>query len=70
MPSPIVFWGQTASTISLKADLKHTIDPKIEMTENGLSFHGNGIGAHGQNVYSFEVKFYEAIDPVVSISAI
>lgn len=66
MLSPIVYWGQTASTISLRADLKHTKNHKIEIKESELHFTGEGIGAHGQDEYTFSIRFFEPIESDVS----
>lgn len=66
MLSPIVYWGQTSSTISLRVDLKHTKNPVIEMTESKLHFEGQGIGACGQKDYMFNISFFEPIESQVS----
>ena len=66
MISPIVYWGQTASTVSLRADLKHTQNPKIEIKESELHFTGEGIGARGQNEYQFDIHFFEPVESAVS----
>ena len=61
--SPFVYWGQTGSVLTLRIDLKRTINPIIELTERRLAFSGEGYGARGQNQYMFSIDFYDEIDP-------
>src|SRR5688572_15970299 len=60
--SPFVYWGQTESTLSLRVDLKRTINPIIELTDKKLHFSGEGYGARGQNQYLFHIEFYAEVN--------
>lgn len=61
-----MYWGQTESTVSLRVDLKNVQNPQIELSNKVLKFSGRGTGAHGNNQYSFEIEFFEDIEPQVS----
>lgn len=60
--SPFVYWGQTESTLSLRVDLKGTINPIVELTDNKLHFSGEGYGARGQNQYLFHIEFFAEVN--------
>lgn len=61
--SPFVYWGQTESTLSLRVDLKRTVNPLIELTAGKLKFSGEGYGARGQNQYLFHIDFFAHVNP-------
>lgn len=60
--SPFVYWGQTESTLSLRVDLKRTVNPVVELTAKKLSFSGEGYGARGQNQYLFHIDFFADVE--------
>lgn len=65
MLSPFVYWGQTDSCVSLRVELKNVINPVINLSEESLSFEGTGHGSKGVNLYTFDIKFLEKVDPKV-----
>ena len=61
--SPFVYWGQTLSTLTLRVDLKKTVNPLIELSDSKLNFSGEGYGARGQQQYLFHLDFFENVEP-------
>ncbi|XP_062620250.1 very-long-chain (3R)-3-hydroxyacyl-CoA dehydratase 3-like [Saccostrea cucullata] len=61
--SPFVYWGQKTDHVSLKIDLKDVVDPKVDLTEDGLKFEADGIGVRGNNFYQLDIEFYHPVDP-------
>uniref|UniRef100_V5HPA3 Very-long-chain (3R)-3-hydroxyacyl-CoA dehydratase n=1 Tax=Ixodes ricinus TaxID=34613 RepID=V5HPA3_IXORI len=61
--SPFVYWAQNDSKIFLRVDLRNVKVPSIEATTHNLSFCAYGVGARGEEKYSFTLDFYAPVDP-------
>jgi len=61
--TPIVRWADNGAKIDLTVELSDAHqDPTISIEETSLTFKGFGRGAHGENLYSLYVEFYDKID--------
>ncbi|XP_022240233.1 very-long-chain (3R)-3-hydroxyacyl-CoA dehydratase-like [Limulus polyphemus] len=63
LPSPIVYWAQTESGISLRVDLHNVKNPVIDLKEKRLIFTASGIGAKGEHKYQFQLEFSRPVIP-------
>ncbi|XP_056021528.1 very-long-chain (3R)-3-hydroxyacyl-CoA dehydratase 3-like [Ostrea edulis] len=61
--TPFVYWGQKTDHVSLKIDLKDVVNPKVDLTEDGLKFEADGTGIRGHNLYQLDIDFYHPVDP-------
>ncbi|KAJ8029162.1 Very-long-chain (3R)-3-hydroxyacyl-CoA dehydratase 3 [Holothuria leucospilota] len=59
---PLVYWAQNKEKITLRVDLRDVSSPKIDITENKLSFKGYGEGAKGLHDYEFELELHDEIN--------
>ena len=64
--SPFVLWGQSASNVTLKIELRSVESPHVELDENKIRFQSYGVGQQGANDYEFELDFFDTINPEVS----
>lgn len=61
--SPFVYWAQNDSKLFLRVDLRNVKVPDIEATNHKLSFCAYGVGARGEEKYTFALDFYAPVDP-------
>ena len=61
-PTPIVRWADNGSQVDLTIDLSDAKDSEIQLTETSLEFKSLGWGAHGENIYTLNIEFFERID--------
>ncbi|KAH8040315.1 hypothetical protein HPB51_010095 [Rhipicephalus microplus] len=61
--SPFVYWAQNDSKLFLRVDLRNVKVPDIEATTSGLSFCAYGVGARGEEKYTFLLDFYAPVNP-------
>uniref|UniRef100_A0A2R5LAJ8 Very-long-chain (3R)-3-hydroxyacyl-CoA dehydratase n=1 Tax=Ornithodoros turicata TaxID=34597 RepID=A0A2R5LAJ8_9ACAR len=61
--SPFVYWAQNDKKIFLRVDLNNVKAPDIELTGDSLGFSAYGVGARGEEKYSFSLNFYAPLDP-------
>lgn len=64
IPSPFVYWAQTDKNISLKIDLKNVTKPDVNVCENNIKFGTQGVGAHGDSYYEFNLDLFSSVKPV------
>lgn len=60
--SPIVKWAQNRSRIDLAIQLSDVKDPVVEFGARSLKFGALGVGACGENLYSFELELFSEVD--------
>lgn len=65
--SPFVLWGQSTGNVTLKIELRSVESPHVELDDNRIRFQSHGVGQQGANDYQFELDFFDAIDPEVSL---
>ncbi|XP_047532428.1 very-long-chain (3R)-3-hydroxyacyl-CoA dehydratase [Vanessa atalanta] len=63
IPSPFVYWAQTDKSVSLKIDLRNVLKPDISVCDNNIKFAAQGVGAHGDSQYEFNLDLFSSIKP-------
>ncbi|XP_018323230.1 very-long-chain (3R)-3-hydroxyacyl-CoA dehydratase [Agrilus planipennis] len=60
--SPFVYWAQSQDTVFVKVDLKNAINAHVNLEKRKLAFQAKGVGARGENDYTFSLDFYSNVD--------
>jgi prostaglandin-E synthase len=59
---PNVLWAQRKDKIYLTIDVQDAREPKVELTENSLSFSGLASGETQNKEFAVSINFYESVD--------